>query len=386
MNHLHFDCFSGASGDMVLGALIDAGIPVALIREAIDSLGLPITLEATKVKSCGIAATRVTVKAEDEESHRYLPDIEAILAKGSLTSTQRDLAMRMFRIVAEAEAAVHGIAIDKVHFHEVGALDSIADMVGAAVGLLHLAPDRVTCSPVVVGSGTVTCAHGIMPVPAPATAAILQGVPIAPTTAKGELCTPTGAAILKAMATEFVTTPTMTIRKVGYGAGTKDLIDRPNLLRLLLGESNAIAETITELETDLDDCPGEWLGYAAERLSEAGAVDVSFTPIQMKKRRPGIRMTVLVPTAKSMECERILFRETGTFGLRKRTVERVTLAREAIIVSTHLGPVQAKRGRRDGIDIITPEFEDCARIARERGIPLRDVYLAVNSASSSLAE
>lgn len=386
MTHLHFDCFSGASGDMVLGALIDAGVPIELLRTAIDSLGLPIKLEATKVKSCGIAATRVTIDAEDEESHRYLPDIEAILAKGSLTNTQRDLAMRIFRLVAEAEATVHGISIDKVHFHEVGALDSIADIVGAAVGLLHLAPDRASCSPVVVGSGTVKCAHGIMPVPAPATASILQGVPVAPTTVKGELCTPTGAAILKAMATEFVTMPTMTIRKIGYGAGAKDLIDRPNLLRIFVGESNAASETITELETDLDDCPGEWLGYAADRLTEAGAVDVSFAAIQMKKRRPGVRMTVLVPTARSAECERILFRETGTFGIRKRIVERVTLDRGFVTIDTPYGPIKAKHGRRDGIDIITPEYEDCVRIARERDIALRDVYRAVNSASNSLAE
>jgi pyridinium-3,5-bisthiocarboxylic acid mononucleotide nickel chelatase len=225
----------------------------------------------------------------------------------------------------------------------------------------------------------VKCEHGLMPVPAPATARILQGVPLAATTAKGELCTPTGAAILKAVVSEFVTTPSMTIERIGYGAGTKDLMDQPNVVRLLIGKSTSTnSQTVTLLETNLDDCTGEVLGYTMDRLFEAGAFDVSFTPIQMKKNRPGVMISVIVPHDKSTACEAILFRETGTFGIRKQSIERVTLDREAIRIETKFGPVRAKRGSRDGHHIITPEFDDCARIAKERGMAIREVYRDVS--------
>ena len=383
MRVAHFDCFSGISGDMVLGALLDAGADPAPIRAALDSLGLPITLEAEKVKRCGFAATKATVHAADQEDYRFLPDVEAILARGALTTRQRELASAIFRKVAVAESVAHGMPLERVHFHEVGALDSIADIVGAAVGLDLLGVERFTSSPVPTGTGTVKCAHGIMPVPTPGTAELLKGVPLAPSTVKGELTTPTGAAILTAVVTEFTAAPAMTIERIGHGAGTKDFLEQPNILRLWVGTAAAKdeADTVTVLETNLDDCPAEVVGYCFERLLAAGALDVFAVPIQMKKNRPGVLLSVIAEPGHVGELEAILFRETGTFGVRHTTAQRSKLAREAVTVETPWGSVKAKRGRRDGFEIVTPEYEDCARIAREHGVPLRDVYAAVTGSS-----
>src|SRR3954469_94590 len=250
----HFDCFSGVSGDMVLGAVIDAGVPADAIRAALDSLSLPIKLETERVKRCGFAATKATVEAADQEDYRFLPDVEAILAKGALTPKQRELATTIFRKVAEAESTVHGMPLERVHFHEVGALDSIADIVGAAVGLDLLGVERFTSSPVPTGSGTVKCAHGIMPVPTPGTAELLKGVPLAPSVIKTELTTPTGAAILTTVVSEYTATPAMTIERIGHGSGTKDFIEQPNILRLMVGTANpdrkvgGETDTVTVLE------------------------------------------------------------------------------------------------------------------------------------------
>lgn len=387
MRLAHFDCFSGVSGDMVLGAVIDAGVPADAIVKVIDSLGLPIRLEIERVKRCGLAATKVTICAEDQEDYRFLPDVEAIVAKGTLSPKQRDFAMSVFRCVAEAEAAVHGMPVEKVHFHEVGALDSIADIVGAAVGLDLLGVDRITASPLAVGSGTVKCAHGIMPVPAPATALILKGVPTFPGPVKGEMATPTGAAILKCAVSEFVAGE-MVVERIGYGAGAKDPIEQPNVLRLSVGiphgRSSVGFETdsVVVLETNLDDCPGEIIGYAIERLFAAGALDVFTVPIQMKKSRPGVLLTCLCDPAMVPVLEAILFREANTFGIRRTTSTRTKLSREAIAVETPWGKIIAKRGTADGFEVVTPEYEECARIARERGIPLRDIYDAVSKGST----
>jgi hypothetical protein len=385
----HFDCFSGISGDMVLGAVLDAGVSPDAIRAALDSLGLPIQLEIEKVKRCGFAATKVTVNAEDQEDYRFLPDVEAILAKAALTPKQRELATTIFRKVAVAESVAHGMPLERVHFHEVGALDSIADIVGAAVGLDLLGVDRFTSSPVAVGSGTVKCAHGIMPVPTPGTAELLKGVPIAKCPVKGELATPTGVAILTSVATEFVDTPTMVIEQIGHGAGTKDPIEQPNILRLLVGKAHgrtsvvSESDTVTILETNLDDSPGEIIGFAIEQLFAAGALDVFTVPIQMKKHRPGVLLTVLAEPADVPKLETILFRETATFGVRRTTAARSKLAREAVTVETPWGPVKAKRGTRDGLTVVTPEYDDCARVARAAGVPLREVYEAVRRSASA---
>lgn len=383
MRVAHWDCFSGISGDMVLGAVIDAGVDPEAIRDVLNSLGLPIQLEVERVKRCGFAATKATIRAEDQEDYRFLPDIEAILARAALTDRQRELAMTIFRKVALAESQAHGMPLERVHFHEVGALDSIADIVGSAVGLDLLQVERFTSSAVAVGSGTVKCAHGIMPVPTPGTAALLKGVPLAKCPVKGELATPTGVAILVSVVAEFVDSPEITIESIGHGAGTKDPIEQPNILRLLVGESRmraaptAETDTVVVLETNLDDCPGEFVGYAIEQLFAAGALDVFTTPIQMKKQRPGILLSVIAPPEKQSEMERIVFRETATFGIRRTTALRSKLQRERVLVQTPWGTIPAKRGLSAAMECLTPEFEDCARIAREHNIPLRDVYECV---------
>jgi uncharacterized protein (TIGR00299 family) protein len=379
----HFDCFSGISGDMVLGAAIDAGVDPDAIREALHSLDLPIRLEVENVKRCGFAATKATIRAQDQEDYRFLPEIEEILAKAALSPERRELATAIFRKLALAESVAHGMPLEKVHFHEVGALDSIADIVGSAVALGLLNVERFTASPVAVGSGTVKCAHGIMPVPTPGTAELLKGVPIAKCPVKGELATPTGVAILTSVVAEYVDTPELTIERIGHGAGAKDPIEQPNMLRLLVGEADgrtppgSPSDTVVILETNIDDCAGEIIGYAIERLFAAGALDVFATPIQMKKHRPGVLLSVIVEPARAGELEAILFRETATFGIRRTTATRSKLARESVTVETPWGPARVKHGRRGDFATVTPEYDDCARIARTANIPLRDVYDAV---------
>jgi uncharacterized protein (TIGR00299 family) protein len=392
MRVAHFDCFSGISGDMTLAALFDLGVPSEPVLTGIASLGLPINITIEKVRKGGFAATQIFVDAPPQEDHRHLPEIEAILSRGKLTPTQLDLALKIFRRLAAAEAAVHGVTIDEVHFHEVGALDSIADIAGAAIALDLLGVEKFTSSPVAVGSGTVKCEHGIMPVPTPATAELLKGVPLRPAPIKSELTTPTGAAILTSIVTEYLDTPALTIEKVGHGAGSKDFLDQPNLLRVFVGRAaspplppggeglgvrglpGCDADTIWVLETNLDDIPGEVISYCFDLLFAAGALEVFTTPIQMKKNRPGVMLSVLAPEANLAELEAILFRETMTFGIRRYIAERHKLRREAVTVQTPWGPVRCKRGWREGQEaIITPEYEDCARVAREKNVALRQV-------------
>lgn len=389
MRVAHFDCFSGISGDMVLGAVLDAGAPADAIRSALDSLGLPIRLEVERVKRCGFAATKATIEAADQEDYRFLPDILAILDKAAITPKQRELAASIFRKIALAESAAHGMPLERVHFHEVGALDSIADIVGAAVGLDLLGVEKFTSSPVPTGTGTVKAAHGVMPVPTPGTLELLKGVPLAPSKVEFELTTPTGAAILTSVVTEYTATPAISVERVGSGAGTKDFLDRPNILRLWVGEAQGhpprrvalVAEeqdTVLVLETNLDDITPELIGYCTDRLFAAGALDVFVAQGQMKKGRPGFLVSVICEPPKAAELEAVLFRETGTFGIRRHAAERTKLQRAAVTVETPWGAVKAKRGwRADGFEVVTPEYEDCARVAREHNVPLRDVYAAV---------
>jgi pyridinium-3,5-bisthiocarboxylic acid mononucleotide nickel chelatase len=379
---LHFDCFSGISGDMTLAALFDAGVDPDAVRSVLDSFGLPITLEVERVKRNGIAATYVNVVAPDQTDYRFLPDVEAILNKGRMTVRQRELALSIFRKLAEAEAIVHGMPIEKVHFHEVGALDSIADIAGSAVAIDLLGVERITCRSVPPGSGTVKCAHGIMPVPAPATAVLLKGMPLAKAPVTGELVTPTGAAILATVVHEFTDHPMMTVQRIGCGAGRKDFIEQPNVLRVFVGTTSDMTgqtDTVTVLETNLDDVSPEVIGYCIERLFAAGALDVFTVPIQMKKNRPGVLVSVIATSESAAALETILFRETGTFGVRRREERRSKLEREAVVVRTPWGPVRAKCGWRGEIELITPEYDDCARVARENELPLRVVYAAVTS-------
>jgi uncharacterized protein (TIGR00299 family) protein len=381
MRVVHFDCFSGISGDMTLAALLDLGVPADAVLAGIASLGLPIKITIEKVRKGGFTATQVFVDAPPQEDHRHLPEIEAILSRGSLTPTQRELAVKIFRRLAAAEAAVHGVSIEQVHFHEVGALDSIADIAGSAIALDLLGVDKFTSGAVAVGSGTVKCEHGVMPIPTPATAELLKGVPLRPAAVTSELTTPTGAAILTSVVTEYIDTPAMEIEAVGHGAGSRDFLEQPNLLRIFLGQTEGLKpqaydkDTVCVLETNLDDVPGEIIGYCFEQLFASGALDVWTTAIQMKKNRPGVLLSVLAPAANLAALESIIFRETQTFGIRRHFAQRHMLKREAITLETPWGPVRCKRGWREGQEaIVTPEYEDCARIAREQSVPLRDVY------------
>jgi uncharacterized protein (TIGR00299 family) protein len=374
---------------MTLAALIDAGVDVEMVRQGIASLGLPIRLDVAKVRKGGFAATQVTIDAPEEHAHRHLPDVEEILNRGQLTPSQRDLALRIFRRLAEAEAAAHGMPLEKVHFHEVGALDSIADIAGVAIALDVLGAARITSRSVPTGSGMVKCAHGMMPIPAPGTAALLKGVPLAPSTIKAELTTPTGAAILTTVVQEWIEQPIMTIERIGHGAGQRDFLDQPNILRVFVGETNATARTaerdrVWMLETNLDDVPAEVIGYCFDQLFAAGALDVFSTPIQMKKNRPGVLLSVLAPESALTVLEAILFRETETFGIRRYAVERSKLEREVVTVATPWGPIRGKRGwRAGGPSVFTPEYEDCARVAQQHGLALREVYTTVRRAHQS---
>jgi pyridinium-3,5-bisthiocarboxylic acid mononucleotide nickel chelatase len=385
----HFDCFSGISGDMTVAALLDAGVPFEPIRAGIASLGLPVQLDVEKVRKGGFAATSFHVQASAEQDHRNFADIEEIIQRGKLSAAQRDLALNIFLRLARAEGTVHGLPVEKVHFHEVGALDSLADIVGAAIGLDLLGVERFTSSAVAVGSGTVQCAHGLIPVPAPGTAELLKGVPLRAAPVQAELTTPTGAAILTTVITEWVEQPAMTIERIGHGAGRRNFPEQPNLLRVFVGEAPAAprepagldSDQVWLLETNLDDVAGEVIGYCYESLLAAGAVDVFTTPIAMKKNRPGVLLSVLVPLDKVAEVEEIVFRETGTLGIRRYAAQRHKLYRRPCTAETPWGVVQGKLAWREGqAAVFTPEYEDCARIARQHRVALRDVYQQARTA------
>lgn len=385
MKIAYFDCASGISGDMTLGALVDAGVDVAALNRAIGSLGLPgCRLDAREVKKHALRATQVTVQYEPEHKHRHLHHILELLDAAELTGRQRQTARRIFTRLAEAEAKVHGVAVEKVHFHEVGAADSIADVVGTAVGLDLLGVDRVVASPVPTGCGRVRIAHGEVSVPAPATAELLCGIPVAESNVEAELTTPTGAAILAALAERFGPVPSMTVRRVGYGAGQMDLPEQANVLRLILGEVADAAEeedAVCLVETNLDDTSGEMIGYACSRLWQAGALDVFTTAIQMKKNRPGITLSVLCRAADAPAMEAVLFRETTTLGVRRWPVARQVLARKTHSVATPWGEVEGKVGFPvEGPPRFSPEFESCRRLAAEHDLPLREVYEAAQKA------
>jgi uncharacterized protein (TIGR00299 family) protein len=392
MKIAYLDCASGISGDMTLGALVDAGVDLAALNDAVGSLGLPgLRLVAREVKKKGFRAVQVTVEHEHEHVHRHLHHITAMIDRSRLTDRQKDCARRIFARLAEAEAKVHGTTIEKVHFHEVGAADSIADIVGAAVGWDLLGVDRIVASPVPTGTGKVKIAHGECSVPAPATAELLRGVPLAESSAPFELTTPTGAAILATLATSFGPVPSMTVQRIGCGAGQRELEQQPNLLRLLVGTAAEAgdppgADGVWVLETNLDDTTGELIGYCISRLWEAGALDVYTTAIQMKKNRPGVKLTVLCEADRVEAAQQILFAETTTLGVRRWPASRQVLARRAHVVETAWGPVEGKVGwLAGGPPRFAPEYEACRRIASQRGVPLREVYEAAQKAFAPAA-
>jgi uncharacterized protein (TIGR00299 family) protein len=379
----YFDCFSGIAGDMTLAALVDAGVDHRPIDEAVASLGLPCELTFETVRRGGFRATYAKVRAPQEHVHRHWHHIEAIIDKSVLTATQKDLAKRIFLKLGEAEAKVHGIDLAKIHFHEVGAVDSIVDIVGAAVGLDLLGVDRYEASPVPPGRGWVKAAHGRMPLPAPGTAELLRGVPLAESLVDGEMTTPTGAAILTTVVERFSSLPPLTIESIGLGAGTRETPEQANILRLFVGTLDlpAASDRIWVLETNLDDLPGEVVGYTMTQLMEAGALDAFVTPIQMKKNRPGVMVSVLCDESKIPALEDLLFRETATLGIRRYPVSRHKLKRQSIVVDTPLGPIRGKLGwLGERPPAFSPEYDDCVRIAATRAIPLREVYDAAHSA------
>jgi uncharacterized protein (TIGR00299 family) protein len=379
----YFDCFSGISGDMTLGALVDAGVDPRVIQTAVNSLGLECELAFETVRRGGFRATYASVKAALEHAHRHLHHIEALIDAAKLTPRQNELARRIFRRLGEAEAAVHGIPLEKIHFHEVGAVDSIVYIVGAAVGLDLLGVERFEASPVPPGRGTVRAAHGRMPLPAPGTAELLKGVPLAESDVEMELTTPTGAAILTTVVDQFGPLPAMTVDVIGLGAGTREIPGQANILRLFVGHIAVPSgsDRVWALETNLDDLPGEIIGYTITQLLAAGALDAFLTPIQMKKNRPGVLVTVLCDEPRIAIMEEVLFRETTTLGIRRYAVSRHKLKREAAEVATAYGVVKGKLGWIEGRPpTFSPEHDDCARIAAEQGVALRAIYEAAQAA------
>ncbi len=440
-----FDCATGASGDMILGALVDAGADVKRLRAALRSL--PVTgwrLSARSVQKHGLAATKVDVvltgsrrkgaptaagaahvvdpghaiseahaqghahphthgakpapagarksAAAGAVPHVALADILHTLRHSRLPEGISRRAVRVFEALGREEAGIHGIPLARVHFHEVGAVDALVDIVGALLALDLLGVSAVHVSALPMSRGTVRCAHGILPVPAPATLGLLRGAPWVPTPLEGELVTPTAAAIFACEAASFGSFPAMVLERVGYGAGTRDLPDRANVLRVLLGSASSPtavtrppSERVWVVEASLDDAPGEAVGYAFERLFAAGALDVHAVPVHMKKNRPGVVLSAIVPESALLRVEGVFLRETTTFGVRRHAVERSVLPRERKTVRTRFGPVRVKVGLLGG-EVVTvhPEYEDCRALAEKKGVPLRTVIAAAHEAWSRL--
>ena len=390
MRIAYLDCLSGISGDMMLGALIDAGVDIAQIQAGVDSLGLPsCRFVADTVSKCGFRATNVNVQYEPEHTHRHLHHITEMIDQSQLTTNQKDLAKRIFTKLGEAEAKVHGCSIEKVHFHEVGAVDSIADIVGTAIGWDLLGVDRIECSSIPTGTGTVKIAHGTVSIPAPATAELLTNIPLAQSDIAAELTTPTGAAIVATIVDKFGSLPAMQIKTVAFGAGDRDLESQPNVLRLLIGEtedtSNSTADQIHDevwvLETNIDDMTGEAIGHCCGILQQAGVLDVYTTAIQMKKNRPGVTLTVLCHSDSVAAAEQIMFEQTTTLGIRKWTVQRHILQRQQHTVETTWGPILGKLATLpSGDQRFSPEYESAREISAREDISLQQVFAAAVTA------
>ena len=380
MKIAYFDCFSGISGDMVLGALVDAGVGLARLEAELSRL--PVSgwkLSAGKVKRGAISATLVKVEAHERHPHRALSEILSLIQKAGLSSRVAERASQIFHRLGEAEAKVHGIPVEQVHFHEVGAVDAIVDIVGAAAGFELLGLESLTCSALNVGGGRIETAHGTLPVPAPATSELLRGFQSYSTGIERELVTPTGAAILSAVATPGAMPP-MAVEAIGWGAGGTDLVEQPNVLRLFIGEAAGQGkgsrwdELVAVIEANVDDMNPQLYGYFAEKALGAGALDVFSAPVQMKKNRPGQLLTILCEPAASTRLADLVFRETTTIGVRIHEVRRRRLERETVSVETALGPIRVKVSRLDGQVLnAAPEYDDCRRIAAEKGLPLKQV-------------
>ncbi|MEW5736155.1 MAG: nickel pincer cofactor biosynthesis protein LarC [Thermodesulfobacteriota bacterium] len=385
----YFDCVSGVSGDMCLGALLHLGAPLSVLEEGLSRLGIPgLSVSEKIVSKHGVAARKVTVYDTGHHHHgpeahhhgRHLSEILGLIERADLPSRVKERASRVFSRLAEAEAKVHETSVEEVHFHEVGAVDAIADVVGTAILLEHHGVDRVAASPIPLGTGFVRCAHGTIPVPAPAVVELLSGVPCYGTGIAAELATPTGAAIVSSLSGSFGPPPAMRITSVGYGAGERDLAERPNVLRVILGkeEPRYEADRVNVLTANLDDMSGERFGFVLERLMAAGALDVALVPCTMKKSRPGVVLTVLCEPGLVPVLSELIFTETTTIGMRVSESSRIKLPRRIVTVATEHGEVVAKLVTGpDGRARLTPEYESCRALALEKGLPLEVVYQAV---------
>ncbi len=381
----YLDCFSGVSGNMFLGALLDAGFPETVLRETLA--GLPLHGHALRIERRtiqGLSATLVEVACTEHghdhhahHPHRHLADIRRLLDQSSLPISVHDRALAVFTRLAEAEAAVHGTGIEAICFHEVGAVDAIIDIVGVAAGCAHLGIDRLVCSPLPMTRGWVRCAHGEIPLPGPAVCRLLDGVPVYGEDLDQELVTPTGAALVRELATSFGSVPPMRLATTGYGAGARERPDgRPNLLRLMLGQETVVSEAqqVEVIETHLDDWNPEFWPHVSEQLMRAGALDVSLIPMQMKKGRPGFLLRVITEPAVRPALVNHIFRETSAIGLRLRREDRLTLPRATVTVTTPWGELPAKAITTPAGTIITPEYEVCRKVAETHHVPLQAVY------------
>ncbi|HXJ78080.1 MAG TPA: nickel pincer cofactor biosynthesis protein LarC [Candidatus Methylomirabilis sp.] len=379
MKVAYFDCPSGAAGDMILGALVDAGVPFETLRDRLAALHFPgYMLERREVMKGAFRATKIEVRVHDDTGHghphRDLPAILGIIDAADLAAPVKEAASRIFRRLAEAEGRAHGMPPERVQFHDVGAVDAIVDVIGSCIGLDWLEIDTIHCSALPIGGGIVRGPHGVIPVPAPGTAELLKGFPVVDTGVKRELVTPTGAAILTTLAARAGAMPAMTVTSVGYGAGTMDL-ETPNVLRVFIGETmeREHLETIVQVETTVDDMSPQLYEPLMERLFEAGALDVYLTPVLMKKSRPGVVVTALCEPGGVTALTRACFEESTTIGVRWTTYQRQRLPREIVTLSTSLGALSYKVSRLDGrVVTVTPEFDEVRRIAREKGLAVRD--------------
>lgn len=377
MRIAYFDCFAGISGDMTLGALLDAGIDERAFRTEIAKLGdIGFDLQISKVMKRGIEATDVSVVIEETHHHRKLKDIRRIIEESTLSDSAKARAIEVFVRLAEAEGRVHGHSPEEVHFHEVGAVDAIVDIVGACIGIELLGVKKVFASPLPMGHGFVEAAHGRIPLPAPATVEILKGIPVYPSGAEGETVTPTGAAIVRTFAEDFGEMPSMCIESTGYGAGKRDS-DVPNALRLFIGETEEAdlpAHRVSIVETNIDDMNPEFYEPAMEKLFQAGALDVYLTPIVMKKGRPAVLLSAICPTERTGSVADAILRETSSFGVRVSNATRRCLDRRWATVGTQYGDIRVKVGSATGNETASPEYEDCRKAAEQHGVPIRSVY------------
>jgi len=403
---LYFDCFAGAAGDMIVGALLDAGLPFEELKRALGSLAVEgWDVSVVRVVKTGITATKFRVHEhahvhdgghghdhQHDHGHHSLDQIYAAINRSSLSDAGKARAIAMFGRLGEAESAIHGIPIDKIHLHEVGAIDSIIDIVGAVFAIEWFKADRIVVSPINVGSGMVRTEHGVFPVPAPATVTLVKNAPVYSTGIQSELLTPTGALILTEFASAYGPVPPMTIEKVGYGAGDRDLKETPNVVRVLVGESEDVRSAgaaapagpsmkVVVLECEIDDMNPQIFGVLMEKLYAAGALEVFYSAVQMKKNRPGTLMTIVAKPEQREAMTEIVFRESTTIGIRHQELSRECLDREMVTVTTTLGPVRFKVARRDGRVLnAQPEFEDLAKLSNERGIPIKDVQALAHKA------